>query len=975
MALDYRRHFLGWERPPLRSVARLLVEEGVEGPRPHPDGVVELSGVTVVLPGARAGRRLRELLVEETGVRGLSLSPPRILTLGGLPELLYLPGRPAPPTLVRLRVWAAALGELPEGELRRLMARPPGAGDLPGWLALARIVDEMHRELGGEGLTFADVREGCGGGLLFDDEPRWRTLARVQEHALTRLEEAGWDDRERARLRALEIPGGPGGILAPGVEHPAELWVAALPQLPGVVREFLAAALQVTAGGPPWLRVLVNAPPSEADTFHPDGALRVEEWEHRAVPLEGGNLRVVGDPGAQAEAVAEAVSGVAEGHAPDEIVAASADPELFPWITRALERRGVPTRLAAGTPLPATPFLRLLRALAEHLREGRADTFAALVRQPELEGWVEGRSLRMLDRYRERFFPYRVDGRPLDGGMDSGRPEPPVVEALRSRLEELLAPFRDRRPLAHWREPLAHLLRTVYGERTLRPDRHSDHLLLEALPLAARALDEFALEAGVREGEEVQGSEALRILADLVAGESVPPRAAEGAVELVGWLELPLDDAPVLVLAGVNEPHLPEAVVGHAFLPDALREVLGIPGNRQRRARDAYLLTASLAVRDEWKLVAGRRGAQGDPVRPSRLLLTGTPEEVARRLVGFLSDELEGGGTHPPGEGAVSTPTAPPLPLPPEPRIRLPEGPVGVPISSFATLLRSPYEWVLANAEGYALGVPDEEARELTPQAFGSLLHGALEVLAGVGREVEDEERIRALLLAELRRRAAAAFGTRLAPAVRIQIAQAELRLMEAARVEAESRREGWFPVAAELSLPKEGVPWEVEGRVFLLKGRVDRVDRHRDGRLRILDYKTGEQAEGPDRAHRRRPRGGGEPVWVDLQLPLYRHLSGELHTSHGELLRTEGAPPPSVGYFTLPRATGGAAIREAEWDAADHASAMGAAEAALRTLAGGEVGWTPEAPEPRADSPLAPLLGVGILSSPPVDDDEEEGS
>ena len=55
------------------------------------------------------------------------------------------------------------------------------------------------------------------------------------------------------------------------------------------------------------------------------------------------------------------------------------------------------------------------------------------------------------------------------------------------------------------------------------------------------------------------------------------------------------------------------------------------------------------------------------------------------------------------------------------------------------------------------------------------------------------------------------------------------------------------------------------------ITGKIDRIDRHPDGRVAILDYKTGEKVQPPRRTHQVREE------WTDLQLPLYRHLVREL--------------------------------------------------------------------------------------------------
>ncbi|MEZ4753508.1 MAG: hypothetical protein R3A13_04255 [Bdellovibrionota bacterium] len=78
-----KRIFIDWSKSCLKEAAKLLTEGRVAGSH------INLSNVIVATPGARAGRRLLELLVFEAENLDCSLAPPRFTTPGGLPELLY----------------------------------------------------------------------------------------------------------------------------------------------------------------------------------------------------------------------------------------------------------------------------------------------------------------------------------------------------------------------------------------------------------------------------------------------------------------------------------------------------------------------------------------------------------------------------------------------------------------------------------------------------------------------------------------------------------------------------------------------------------------------------------------------------------------------------------------------------------------------------------------------------------------------
>ena len=107
-----RRFFLGTDRPALVSAAGYLREAAVA------DGILDLSQFVVVLPGRRAGRRLLELLADETAPGCSDVRPPRVLTFDRLPELLYPLQRPAADELTQLLVWWGTLTQFSAEQLR-----------------------------------------------------------------------------------------------------------------------------------------------------------------------------------------------------------------------------------------------------------------------------------------------------------------------------------------------------------------------------------------------------------------------------------------------------------------------------------------------------------------------------------------------------------------------------------------------------------------------------------------------------------------------------------------------------------------------------------------------------------------------------------------------------------------------------------------------------------------------------------------
>ena len=132
-------------------------------------------------------------------------------------------------------------------------------------------------------------------------------------------------------------------------------------------------------------------------------------------------------------------------------------------------------------------------------------------------------------------------------------------------------------------------------------------------------------------------------------------------------------------------------------------------------------------------------------------------------------------------------------------------------------------------------------------------------------REIEDA------MLSHLRTYVATHYGTNVQPAVRLQASAAAVRLRRVARVQAARIADGWEIHEAEASVNEDVANLNVDGQPQGLRGRFDRIDRHRQtGRWAILDYKT--HGHRPEKKHLEKGPAG-EPRFVDLQLPLYRRM------------------------------------------------------------------------------------------------------
>jgi RecB family exonuclease len=1029
-----RRVFLGWERPALHAVVDALLalasggwatsatrgafagfpaRAGAAEDRALAGKPLDLRRLCVVLPAARAGRRLVELLVERAGEARRPLFLPKVLQVHALGSLLRPPAgedeRPAADALCRRIAWACALREAP-AEDRAVVTADTHGLRTADWLGNARVLDDLYGEVTRAGLDFAEIAARGVALDAFPDGERWRALARLESAYLARLTAEGLSDARAevaraARAAAAKLGDSPGGEshtplwrLEPGTE----LVLACVPDLPPVLATLVrACGARVTS--------LVLAPETLAARFDDLGCIDVDAWRTARIDVPDEALRVADDPAGQAAEVVQWLSELPQPLAPEDVVVGVPDREVIPAILGRIEdavygadvpveERAPAARDAEGTPLPRTPLFTLLSAVTAYLETRDTSALGALLRHPEVErrlggygagtqdgGDVLGELDSLVGKQLQRRVPRAGEAWPQPLRPNAGREPYPALRDAVERIDRFLSPLEARssrrgedsvRPLPHWADAIAEVVRAflddadvparctapITGARAMRRDGALDtsvpyeRLLARGVVALGDVLQSLA-QVPPALAPEVGATEALRFVLDALGDARVPHEEAAGAIELLGWLELPLDDAPHLIVTGFVEGRLPGATPASPYLPDRLRAFLGLDDDARRHARDAYALTCLSSLRPRLTLVTARRDAEGTPLTPSRLLLATDAEHAARRVLAFYRDDER----RPPppivralAPGVSSGASFPRIqPSPPE------EPLTSLPVTAFRDYLACPYRFYLRHVLG--LRRPSDHAVELDPTLFGSLAHEALRVLgtpelAGC----TDARRIAEALEAALHDRVRTWLGDGAFPAVRLQVEQLRARLRAFATGQAAWAAEGKRIVCVEASV--RDATLDVDGVPFGLTGRIDRIDvDDRTGTLYLLDYKTSDRTKSPEEAHRKAGR------WVDLQLPLYRHLAARLDLDvHAAGIR--------LGYVTLPSTTRHRNVLLGEWSETDLAAADDVARAVVQRLRGpvSQRFWPPSDTPPPFSEEFAEICQDRRLGAAPSPEEEE---
>ncbi len=828
------RVFSGWQEPFLPWLANHLIE------RYRSESMIDMNAALVVLPGANAMRRLLTLLVIESDSLGAALIPPKMITPGHLCDHLLPPTREQATPACRLLGWVSALQKTPVELLKVLIAEPPDPDDFRGWLAFAKRIDALHVEVSAANLVFSEVGERGAELTSFLDEERWDVLEQIAVQYRGILSTQGKSDIYFDRLKRVSESG--------RFEHDGEIYLAGVVDLNQNVRTVIR---NVECD----ISVLIFAPEHLKDSFDELGAIKISAWENASIPISEKNLEVVEAPKDVVAKMYGAMQLLSADYAISDISIGIGDETEIPYFKGKLNDLNIKTRSASGTRFSQSSVGYLLRGISSYLSSRAFPHFSALIRHPV--------ATRMLQHEMSALHPEPFDlgaycdvyqERHLQAVVSSDMPEDrkgdqyavQIVTEINKILLPLLGPAQD---LKAWVEQLSGFI------IQLAPFVNSSEVdLLHSL------VDIVGDLADSRAPMELKGQEALQLVIQLADESLSVPDAHSEAVELLGWLELAHDDAPVTILTSIDEGVVPAVINADPFLPNTLRQHLGLMDNARRYARDAYVLSAVASSKRSCSIIVARRNIDSSKRFPSRLLLACPEAQIPQRIT-HLFREGQNVRVRRGEERAVTSEFSLVEPLGLEDKIE------AMSITSFSDYLSCPYRYYLRHL------ARAEECRshlvELDSLAFGNLAHLVLyDFAADKAASSFSPEAINKALNELLDSRVRKQFGRQEYPAIRIQIEALRERLKYFSQWQAGRNRDGWSIVAVEKEISEDDFKLDIPSGTMGIKGKIDRIDHHKAKNVyAIIDYKTGERGKELDNVFEK-------DKWLDMQIPLYLHAA-----------------------------------------------------------------------------------------------------
>jgi len=768
-------------------------------------------------------------------------------------------------------------------------------------LNTGEIVDRLRQELADGEYTIQNVIDKLGSEL--EEIDRWNDLAQLEKLYLDELEALKLEDACTAKMRRASAPEADPSvkrIIVVAVPDPSLLAIRSLEKLSETIP----------------LEILVYAPEEMKNTFDDWGRPIPEEWAKMNVDIPdwADNVFVESSPAMQSSRVKKLIESDST-FGPLDITIGVPDISAVSFLKNDLLSLDMPAFDPSDVAFETHTLYRLIEYFHGLLQASTYESAATLMRHPAYLRYLDEKHgikalelLTQLDCFQNFYLPPAFE-RMLEpfaknpkGAHDYHNDFTLLGRALKV-MNDHVAMFGKETFEHAWRTFLKEVYETHKIDQSIVDDRDFEN---------AAAIVEQTLRE-LRDAPEsimtLTNTQASTVFMRRLREQKFHRERTDETVDLQGWLELPWSDAPFLLVTGMNEDFVPGGSLSDVFLPDSLRVKLNLRHDPARFSRDIYLMRCMIESRRKNGrvcFIAGKKGMTGDPLKPSRLMFRCEDKELPQRAELFfkeMRDETSRPGTE------VFFKLDPALAakddeLPDRKKIN---------VTSFSTYLNCPFRFYLKNILGMEeLG---DEKTGIDSLDFGSIVHTVLEEM---GKETKlwacpNADELATSLEQLARQYTAARFGSPLPLAVQVSLESAVQRLTTFARCQIQLVREGWKVVATEQRIKDFKYH-----RGFLITGKIDRIDRNdRNGKIRIIDYKTSDSASDPREAHigTRKPEtpeyncvsiaaGNRRPSirkWTNLQLPLY-HL---LHTG-GESLDAN----IELAYFNLPKAVSATGTR-----------------------------------------------------------------
>ena len=829
----------------------------------------DLTDVNIILASRRAQRRLLEILSERASAENKLLAPPCFFTPKTFcdaftSKFVY---QPVATHFEQTAAWCIAAENQKEAVESIIIKKSDFTSR--DFFRVAQLLIPLHKTLSGEGLSIKHISESPFIEDYEEEKIRWNALAEIEKEYHEILNKNNLTDPYRALLEAINSA-------SPIIQN---LFAV------NVVDSFklYSRALATQCEN---LTIISHGEESYFDEF---GLLKTEnpDFEKEVINFDEKSVRFFNSPDDQAKETVKIIAENSDNFAYGDFVIAAPDKQTHRPLEQHLELVGLSAHNAAGVSFKETEPGSLFSALAESFDTAgfEAESFFALIKHPLIENYLtrevcagdvqkfDGKISKINKKVCENKIEI-INSNSLKFFADD---EKLIIETV---LKNIIEPLSLPLSINETPEKINSMLEKLYSEKQEDIDSNVHQ---DALENWLRLSDEIA-NSRIKWEEKCDARTTFLRFMLLLKNISLIPKAQGPVIDITGWLEIALDDAPVIIVVGFNEGLVPEKISADAFLPNSLREKLKLPNYKSRFLRDKYLTKCLVEKPGKCFFLAARRSAENEPLKPSSLLFCQEFETQAKFLKDFYdAEEIEG---HTAGQStnfvdcnrqkmSIELPAGKKLDL---------DFLNTLSVSKINNYLACPFKFFLKNV--WKIKTPDEFSAELEAFEIGNLFHFVINQNLDLLHSETDKEMVGEKLVSDMEIFLREKYGENLSPAILIQKENIIRRLKNFVPVFRKTF-DGWI-----VALDDEDCPLaeyeifpeiETDAGKVKINGKVDLVERKNDF-FRIIDFKTGGAKKKNDIFAARKQE------WKDMQLILYALWAEQQFKIF-----------PELGFFNIP--------------------------------------------------------------------------
>jgi len=835
----------------------------------------DLSELTIVLSGKRSQRRLLEILSEKCTNKNTLLSPPIFLTPKSFCKIFaeQFVNIPIASTIEQTIAWINAAGKCEEA-INSILVKNNKLPQERDFFRVAQLIMPLHKTLSGEDLSIDQISKSSLIEDFEEEKKRWSAIAEIEKEYHNELENNNLIDPYKAILKAVNM--------ADSNPKPVfkNLFVV------NVVDSFklFGKALQTQS------KNLTIISYGDEEYFDNLGFLKTTnpKLENDFINFQINSIRFLNSPNEQADEILNIISNHADNSGYDDFVISAPDSQTHRPTIQVLESASIKCHNAAGISFKETEIGCLLSSLANCLEKDgcEMESFFELINHPLIENFIiknlKISSIELYNKLSNKIFSkvckHKIEIIDKTTFHFFTNKQYPLVKQIPEFIfQEIIAPLSAKSKIIDWPNKINAVFKKIFSTQFILPNDINISVHQDALDKWMQLSDEI-VNSIIPWKENCDAKTAILRFLSLLKNTALIPKSTGPVIDITGWLEIALDDSPIIIVSGFNEGIVPEKFSADPFLPNSLREKLNLPNYNNRFLRDKYITKCITEKTGNSYFIAGRRSAENDPLKPGKIFFCRDFENQAEVLKQFYApekneqknNELEDQSTknaecHPHFGSLNMQQHITSLKLPKEFKLNI-DFLNSLSVTAINDYLTCPFKFYLKRI--HKIYAPDGFSNELEGLDIGNIIHHIIYKNIELIHSEENDDKTAQVLIENLNNMLKELYGVPLNPIIQIQ-RENLVRRLKAFVPAFRSTFAGWEIMKngdntkmAEYTIFPE---LEIEGEKVKIKGVVDLVEKNNENIFRIIDFKTGSKAKRKNDVF-----ASKKEQWKDIQLILY---------------------------------------------------------------------------------------------------------